>query len=64
MFTKKITDLLEYKGYLFEVRNINNGKQFMIANRCIINVYNTGSISIQGRNKELIKEIKQLLNIK
>ena len=64
MFTKKITDLLEYKGYLFEVRDINNGKQFMIANRCIINVYNTGSISIQGRNKELIKEIKQLLNIK
>ena len=46
MFTKKITDLLEYKGYLFEVRNINHGKQFMIANRCIINVYNTGSISI------------------
>ena len=58
MTIQDIKNILESKGFkLSEENEIQHGKQLKFTNGSIVNVFNSGKITPQGKDQELVKEI-------
>ena len=66
MYCNKVRDLLLYKGFIFNEKQIPYGASFKFLGGLVLMVYNTGSIVFQGKhdkNESLKKELQSLLLI-
>ena len=58
MNIEELQELLTSRGYLVtNEKELPNGRQLKLSNGAIVNLYNTGTINVQGQNSEEIKSV-------
>ncbi len=55
---------LSSRSLSYEQRDIEHGQQFKLRTGELVNVFSTGTVSIQGKNRDLAAELRELFDAK